>query len=244
MDARHRVVGPDGAVRQVSETLNVLVKTPGSVGTAGRPARAALPPTRGAPVTGVGDGVGGWVGGPVVPIPTGSVVMLVGPPASGKSMFAAELVRQDKVDAGAVLSSDDIAVELFGPTVDRDVADPEIFAERDRRLAQRLATGQTAVVDATNVLPQARAQLAAIARRFGAPVVVLRFGQPHAVLAAQNAGRDKRLPARQVREYAALMAAHATAEQLRAEGACAVHDVPGRDEQVTPAQAAHRFVFV
>jgi predicted kinase len=113
-------------------------------------------------------------------------------------MFVRQPTRQVQ------LSSDDIAVEMFGPAVDREVADPEIFAERDRRLAQRLVAGRTAVVDATNVLPQARARVAAIARRFGAAVVVLRFGQPPGVLLAQNVERDERLPARQVRDYAVL----------------------------------------
>jgi predicted kinase len=169
--------------------------------------------------------------------------MLTGPPAAGKSTFAAELVRQGKVDAAAVISSDDIAVQLFGPVVDREVADPQIFAERDRRVAERLGAGLSVVVDATNVLPQARMRLTAIAARFGCPVVVLRFAQPPPVLIAQNAGRDKRLPVQQVRDYAALMAAHATVEQLRAEDVWAVHDVPGRDQQVTPAQAAGRFEF-
>ncbi len=169
--------------------------------------------------------------------------MLAGPPAAGKSTFAAELVRQGKVDAASVVSSDDIAVQLFGPAVDREVADPQIFAERDRRVAERLGVGLSVVVDAPNVLPQARARLAAIARRFGSPVVVLRFAQPQSVLTAQNAERDKRLPAEQLRDYAALMAAHATVEQLRSEDVWAVHDVPGRDQQVTPAQAVCRFEF-
>jgi predicted kinase len=185
----------------------------------------------------------GHLDGPAIQIPVGLVV-LVGPPASGKSTFAAELVRQGKVDTAALVSSDDIAVEMFGPGVDREVADPQIFEERDRRVAQRLTAGLCAVVDATNVLPHARARLATIAQLFGAPVVVLRFPQPQQVLLTQNDERDRNLPARQVREHAALMARHATDAQLRVEGAWAVHDVPGRDQQVTPAQAAHRFTFV
>src|SRR6266487_1372014 len=114
-------------------------------------------------------------------IPSGALVMLAGSPAAGKSTFAAELVRQGKVDAAGVVSSDDIAVRLFGPAVDREVADPQIFAERDRRVAERLGAGLSVVVDATNVLPQARVRLAAIAGRFGSPVVVLRFAQPQSV---------------------------------------------------------------
>lgn len=189
----------------------------------------------------MGTVAGDQFGVALIRVPAGALVILVGPPASGKSTFAAELVRQGKLDAGAVVSSDDIAVALFSPAVDRPAADPLIFAERDRRIAARLATGRVAVADATNVLPQARARLVAIAGRFGAAVVVLRFTQPPQVLIVQNAQRDKRLPGQQVRDFAALMAAHASAEQLRTEQWWAVHDVPGRDQQVTAAQAAACF---
>jgi predicted kinase len=179
----------------------------------------------------------------LVRLPSGALVILVGAPGSGKSTFAAELVRQGKVDPAAVVSSDDIAVQMFGPTVDREAADPYIFGERDRRLIARLRAGLTSVVDATNVRVEARERLVAIARRFGVPVVVLRFERSDEVLIAQNSQRSKRLPVPEVRGYAALMTAHASAEQLRAERVWAVHDVPGRDQQVNPAQAAARFAF-
>jgi predicted kinase len=132
---------------------------------------------------------------------------------------------------------------MFGPTVDRQAADPYVFGERDRRLIARLRAGLTSVVDATNVRIEARELLATIARRFGVPVVVLRFERSDKVLIAQNSERRKRLPVPEVREYAALMAAYAAPEQLRAEEVWAVHDVPGRDQQVSPAQAAARFVL-
>jgi predicted kinase len=187
--------------------------------------------------------VGDRSGGAPIPVPVGALVVLVGPPASGKSTFAAELVRQGKIDRAAVVSSDDIAVDMFGPAVDRDTADPQIFAERDRRVAERLRAGLTAVVDATNVQPAARSRLTGIAQRFDAPVVVLRFAQSHDVLIMQNDERDKHLPAQQVRDYAALMATHATSDQLRSENVWAVHDVPGRDQQVNAGQAAAGFEF-
>jgi len=99
------------------------------------------------------------------------------------------------------------------------------------------------VVDATNVLPEARVRLMAIAQRVGAPVVMLRFAQSTNVLMTQNAEREKRLSAQQVRDYVALMAVHATGEQLRSDDVWAVHDVPGRDRQVSAAQAAAVFEF-
>lgn len=129
---------------------------------------------------------------------------------------------------------------MFGPTVDRNLADPQIFAERDRRVVERLRAGLTAVADATNILPEARARLASIAPAIRCPVVVLRFGQPEVVLIAQNAERDKCLPVQEIRDYATLMAEYATSEQLRAEDVWAVYEVPGRDQRVNAAKAAAR----
>jgi predicted kinase len=168
-------------------------------------------------------------------------VVLVGPPASGKSSFVRALIARGQIDEDAVISSDEIRAELFGasPT---DEADAQIFAERDRRIVIRLAAGQTAVAESTNVTPEARARLIAIARRFDAPVTMLRFTPDLAVLLQQHAGRGRTdLTAADVRAYAAVMDQHAGADQLRAEGANAVHDVPGRRQGATPAQAAAQF---
>jgi predicted kinase len=160
-----------------------------------------------------------------------------------------------------VVSSDEIRAELFGgatPETDADGADPDatnsdaadarIFAERDRRLGARLGArlvaGLGAVAESTNVTPQARARLVAIAGRFHAPVTTLRFDPDLADLLQQHAERDRAdLTADDVRGCAATMARHAAADQLRSEGATAVHEVPGRRQGVTPAEAAARFRF-
>ena len=41
-------------------------------------------------------------------------MVLIVPPGTGKSSFAAELVRLGRVEASAVVSSDASATELFG----------------------------------------------------------------------------------------------------------------------------------
>ncbi|WP_211771016.1 ATP-binding protein [Kutzneria sp. CA-103260] len=177
-------------------------------------------------------------------VPVGLVV-LVGPPASGKTSFVRALIARGQIDEDAVVSSDEIRAELFGtsPTdADPDAADARIFEERDRRIVARLAAGQTAVAESTNVTPQARGRLIAIAKRFNAPVTMLRFTPDLAVLLQQHAGRGRTdLTAADVRAYAAVMARHAGTDQLRSEGANAVHDVPGRRQGVTPAHAAAHF---
>ncbi|WP_406210766.1 ATP-binding protein [Kitasatospora sp. NBC_01560] len=173
--------------------------------------------------------------------------MLVGPPASGKTSFVRALIERRQINMETVVSSDEIRVELFGtsPTdADSEAADGRIFEERDRRIAARLATGHSAVAESTNVTPQARARLIAIARRYNAPVTMLRFDPDLTDLLRQQAERGRSdITAADVRAYAAIMARHATADQLRSEGATAVHDVPGRRQATTPAEAAAHFSF-
>ncbi|MER5481449.1 ATP-binding protein [Streptomyces sp. NPDC002734] len=175
------------------------------------------------------------------------LVLLVGPPASGKSTFVQALIAGGRVDEDAVVSSDEIRAELFGTSsaeAHTDAADARIFGERDRRIATRLAGGRTAVAESTNVTPRARARLIAIARRFDAPVTVLRFAPALDVLLEQHAGRGRTdVTTADVHAAAAVMARHAGTDQLRSEGAHAVHDVPGRRQGATPAEAAARFCF-
>lgn len=169
-------------------------------------------------------------------------MVLVGPPASGKTSFVRALLARGHLDADAVLSTDEIRAELSG-TSPAD-ADARIFAERDRRLAARLAAGQSAVAESTNVTPEARGRLIAIARRFDAPVTVLRFAPEVDDLLRQFVERGRPdLTAADVHAYAAVMTRHAAVDQLLAEGAAAVHDVPGRGQATTPAEAAAQFSF-
>ncbi|MDJ1640889.1 AAA family ATPase [Streptomyces pakalii] len=186
---------------------------------------------------------------PPIRIPAGLVV-LVGPPASGKTSFVRALVGRRQVDAEAVVSSDEIRAELFGASAEpadsdaADAADARIFEERDRRIVARLAAGRTVIAESTNVTPRARARLIGLARRFGVPVTVLRFAPDVVDLLQQYTERGRTdLTAADVRAYAAVMSRDAGADRLRAEGATAVHDVPGRRQAVTPGEAAARFTF-
>ncbi|MFJ3224162.1 AAA family ATPase [Streptomyces sp. NPDC086783] len=183
---------------------------------------------------------------PVIRVPAGLVV-LVGPPASGKTSFVRALVDSGQIDAEAVVSSDEIRAELFGASpeeADSDAADARIFEERDRRIVARLATGRSAVAESTNVTPQARARLIAMARSFNTPVTMLRFDPDVTDLLQQYTERGRTdLTAADVHAYAAAMARDAGADRLRSEGATTVHDVPGRRQATTPAEAAARFSF-
>jgi len=179
---------------------------------------------------------------PAIRVPAGLVV-LVGPPASGKTSFVRALIASGRLDEEAVVSSDEIRAELFRTAPAQAESDAAIFGERDRRIIAKLASGQSAVAESTNVTPPARARLVAIARRFNAPVTMLRFNPDITDLLQQHTERGRTdLTAADVRDYAAVMTREAGAEQLRSEGAT-VHNVPGRRQATTPAEAAARFSF-
>ncbi|MFF9457426.1 AAA family ATPase [Streptomyces flaveolus] len=191
------------------------------------------------------DGLGSADDG-LIRVPVGLVV-LVGPPASGKTSFVRALIAGRQIDAEAVVSSDEIRAELFGvplAEVDSDAVDARVFEERDRRIVARLAAGRTAVAESTNVTSQARARLLTIASRFNARVTMLRFTPDITDLLQQHGERGRPdVTAADVRAYAATMMRDASTDQLRSEGAAAIHDVPGRRQGVTPAEAAERFSF-
>lgn len=183
---------------------------------------------------------------PAIRVPVGLIV-LVGPPASGKTSFVRALVTRRQIDAETVVSSDEIRAALLGASpahAGSDAADALVFEERDRRIVARLAAGHSALAESTNVTRPARARLIAIARRFNAPVTMLRFAPDVSDLLRQYAERGRTdLTAGDVRAYAAIMTRDAGADRLRSEGAAAVHDVPGRRQAATPAEAAAHFSF-
>lgn len=154
--------------------------------------------------------------------------------------------REDILPSGLPTGSPEEALDCAGELYLKAFAPVirVIFEERDRRIVARLAVGRTAVAESTNVKPRARARLIAIARRFNAPVTILRFNPDATDLLQQYTERGRAdLTAADVGAYAAIMARDAGADRLRSEGATTVHDVPGRREATTPAEAAAHFSF-
>jgi predicted kinase len=96
------------------------------------------------------------------------------------------------------------------------------------------------VVDATNVMPHARARMISLARRYGRPVTALRFRVGTEILVHRNAERlgHARVPVHDVLRFAAVAARHTDRAQLFGEGITVVLDVPGEAEGVSAAQAA------
>src|ERR687888_1340826 len=103
-----------------------------------------------------------------ITIPRLSLVVLVGASGSGKSTFARKHFRPTEV-----LSSD-ACRGMVSDDENNQAVTNEAFAVLHYIAAQRLALGRLAVIDATNVQPEARKPLLELARKYHClPVAVV-----------------------------------------------------------------------
>ncbi|MEU3071646.1 AAA family ATPase [Streptomyces sp. NPDC006906] len=103
-----------------------------------------------------------------------------------------------------------------------DLEDPRPAAlgvRRSRALRQARSRART-IIDSTNLRASTRAGLLARAARWERPAVAVLFDVLLATVEAQNAGRDRVVPAHVVREFHRLLP---TADQLDDEGWPTVH---------------------
>lgn len=134
-----------------------------------------------------------------ITIPPGALVVLVGPAGSGKTTFARRHFRETEVVSSdrcrAMISDDEADMSVSGRAF-------ELFHEI---LRHRLELGRVAVADSTAVTSRARAELRALARRCGAPVVVLAFDVPLPVCLERNQSRSRRVASEVVERQFRLM---------------------------------------
>jgi predicted kinase len=116
-----------------------------------------------------------------------TLIVLVGAAGSGKSTFAARHFAPSEI-----LSSDAFREILTGDAADQR-ATKTAFSIIHREVTKRLATGQTVVVDATNVEASARRALISRARFAGVPAVAIVLALPRDVVLARNATRQGRV---------------------------------------------------
>jgi protein phosphatase len=119
-------------------------------------------------------------------IPECALVVLIGPSGAGKSTFARRHFRPTEV-----LSSDACRALVADSETDQ-AATPEAFEVLHFIAAKRLAAGRLTVIDATNVQPEARRPLLALAREYHCLAVAIVFDLPADVCQAQNRRRPDR----------------------------------------------------
>src|SRR5919112_6777404 len=119
-------------------------------------------------------------------IPELSLVVLIGPSGSGKSTFARKHFKPTEV-----LSSD-YCRGLVSDDENNQAATKDAFEVLHFIAGKRLAAGRLTVVDATNVQPDARKQLVALAREHDVLPVAIVLDTPESVCLQRNAGRADR----------------------------------------------------
>lgn len=142
-----------------------------------------------------------------------SLVLTVGPAASGKSTLLRSLVADGVVDV--VVSTDAIRAELGLAPAETEVT----YHTARTRVAGRLAAGDVVAVDATNVRRDDRLAWRAVAHGAGAGAVALRVGLGLDLeqLLVRDAGRDRHVPPAAIAEHLALAEASGP-DVLAAEG--------------------------
>jgi protein phosphatase len=121
-----------------------------------------------------------------ISIPELSLVVLVGASGSGKSTFARRHFLPTEI-----LSSD-YCRGLVSDDENNQAATGPAFEVLQFIAGKRLQAGRLTVIDATNVQPEARKPLVALARQYHCLPVALVFDMPEKVCRERNAGRPDR----------------------------------------------------
>jgi polynucleotide kinase-phosphatase len=121
-----------------------------------------------------------------ITVPELSLVLLIGPSGSGKSTFAAKHFLPTEV-----LSSD-FCRGLVCDDENDQAATNDAFEVLHFIAAKRLAAGRLTVVDATNVQPEARKPLVALAREYDVLPTAIVFNLPERLCQERNRGRPNR----------------------------------------------------
>lgn len=162
-------------------------------------------------------------------VPDLCLVVLVGATGSGKSTFAARHFKPTEV-----LSSD-FCRGLVSDDENDQSASGDAFDVLHYIAGKRLAAGRRTVVDATNVQPEARAQLVKLAREYDVLPVAVVLDVPEEVCAARNAARADRagMPRRVIQRHQREL--RRSLRHLEREGFRKVHVLRGV-EQIAAAE--------
>jgi protein phosphatase len=159
----------------------------------------------------------------ILTIPELSLVVLIGPSGCGKSTFARKHFKPTEV-----MSSDGFRALVSDDENDQS-STGDAFAALHFVAARRLARGKLTVVDATNVQPEARKPLVALAREYHVLPVAIVLDLPERVCYERNRSRpDRDFGPHVIRNQRSQL--HRSLRSLGREGFRHVHVLKSQDD--------------
>ncbi len=116
-----------------------------------------------------------------------ALVILVGPPASGKSTWGKRFAQENNL---TYVSTDAIRAELGKGEGDQTVS-AQAFATARARVSAALGSGKSAMIDATSVTRKARKDWINLGRGHGAYIIAVAFEVPRDELLRRDAERER-----------------------------------------------------
>jgi len=118
-----------------------------------------------------------------------ALLILCGPPGSGKSTWGKKFAFDNNVE---YVSTDAIRAEIGSGEADQSVS-AAAFGIARRRVSAALASGKSAMIDATNVNPKSRKDWINMGRGAGAYIVAVAFEVSREELIKRDAERSRRV---------------------------------------------------
>ena len=161
-------------------------------------------------------------------------MVLIGPSGCGKSTFARKHFKPTEV-----MSSDGFRALVSDDENDQSSTD-DAFAALHFVAARRLARGKLTVVDATNVQPEARKPLVALAREYHVLPVAIVIDLPERVCHERNRSRpDRDFGPHVIRNQRSQL--HRSLRGLGREGFRHVHVLKSQEEVDAQSSSGSRF---
>lgn len=116
-----------------------------------------------------------------------ALIILVGPPASGKSTWGKKFAEQNNM---VYVSTDALRAELGSGEADQSVS-AAAFGLARKRITQALSQGKNAMIDATSVNQKSRKDWVKIGRENNAYIIAVAFEVSREELYRRDAQRDR-----------------------------------------------------